>query len=175
MFDSRELQRWGVPESRLPPGSVVSYRGPSLWREYRATIGSAAAILALQALLIIGLLFERRARQRAEIESRRNLALAADVSRRATMSALTSSIAHELAHNPSAGSCTTPRPFRRWSGPIGRRRTRFGEVLTDIQTDGMRAKQIIERQRTMLRSHELQRKPIDLHAVVRESLAARCP
>ena len=26
IFDWRELQRWGIPESRLPPGSVVRYR-----------------------------------------------------------------------------------------------------------------------------------------------------
>ena len=25
-FDWRELERWGIPESRLPPGSVVHYR-----------------------------------------------------------------------------------------------------------------------------------------------------
>ena len=88
IFDWRELQRWGIPESRLPPDSVVRYRAPSLWREYRVAILSAAGALAIQALLIVGLLFERRARQRAEIDSRRNLALAADASRRETMSAL---------------------------------------------------------------------------------------
>ena len=32
IFDWRELQRWGIPESRLPPGSVVRYRSPSLWQ-----------------------------------------------------------------------------------------------------------------------------------------------
>ena len=32
IFDWRELQRWGIPESRLPPDSVVRYRGPSLWQ-----------------------------------------------------------------------------------------------------------------------------------------------
>ena len=57
---------------------------------------SAVGVLAIQSLLIAGLMYERRARRRAEIESRRNLALAADASRRLTMSALTSSIAHEL-------------------------------------------------------------------------------
>ena len=31
-FDWRELQRWGIPESRLPAGSVVRYRAPSLWQ-----------------------------------------------------------------------------------------------------------------------------------------------
>ena len=54
---------------------------------------SAVGALAVQSLLIVGLLYQRRARQRAEIDSRRNLALAADASRRETMSALTSSIA----------------------------------------------------------------------------------
>ena len=45
------------------------------------------------------------------------------------------------------------------------------EILTDIRTQSVQAAQIIERHRAMLRSHQLQRKPIDLHAVVHESLA----
>ena len=85
IFDWRELQRWGIPESRLPSDSVVLYRHPSVWREYPRTILSVAGALAIQALLIIGLLFERRARQRAEIDSRRNLALAADSEERMSL------------------------------------------------------------------------------------------
>jgi C4-dicarboxylate-specific signal transduction histidine kinase len=46
-----------------------------------------------------------------------------------------------------------------------------GEILSDIQAEGVLAEQIIERHRAMLRSHKLQKKPIDLHAVVKESLA----
>ena len=110
VFDWRELQRWDIPESRLPPGSVVRYRTPSLWQAHRGTVLSAVGVLAVQSLLIVGLLYQRRARRRAEIESRRNLALAADASRRQTMSALTGSIAHELVqplssviHNAQAG------------------------------------------------------------------------
>ena len=45
IFDWRELQRWGVPESRLPPGSVVRYRSPNLWSEYRGTVLIAAGVL----------------------------------------------------------------------------------------------------------------------------------
>ena len=71
----------------------MRYRAPSLWSAYRGTVLSAVGVLAVQSLLIVGLLYQRRARQRAEIDSRRNLALAADASRRETMSALTSSIA----------------------------------------------------------------------------------
>ena len=46
-----------------------------------------------------------------------------------------------------------------------------GEILADIQAEAVLATQIIDRHRTMLRSHQLQKKPIDLHAVIDESLA----
>ncbi len=112
IFDWRELQRWSIPESRLPPDSVVLYRDPGLWAEYKATVLSAAGVLVVQSLLIAGLLYQRRARHRAEVESRTNLALAADANRRAMMSALTSSIAHELGQ-PLSAMVTTPGRFRR--------------------------------------------------------------
>jgi signal transduction histidine kinase len=31
VFDWKALQRWHIPESRLPPGSLVVFREPSLW------------------------------------------------------------------------------------------------------------------------------------------------
>ena len=169
-FDWRELQRWGIPESRLPPGSIVRYRAPSLWSAYRSTVISAIGVLAIQSLLIIGLLYQRRARRRAEIESRNNLALAADASRRLTMSALTSTIAHELGqplssmiHNAQAGRMmlTADR-----STPDA-----MGEILSDIEIEGVQATQIIDRHRTMLRGHQWDATPIDLHAVIDDSLA----
>jgi C4-dicarboxylate-specific signal transduction histidine kinase len=45
------------------------------------------------------------------------------------------------------------------------------EILFDIESQGVQAAQIIDRHRTMLRSHQLDKKPIDLHAVIHESLA----
>jgi signal transduction histidine kinase len=170
IFDWRELQRWGIPESRLPSGSVVRYRNPSVWREYRGTILSAAGALVIQALLIIGLLFERRARQRAEIDSRRNLALAADVSRRETMSALTHSIAHELGQ-PVTSMMHNAQALQMMITAERATPDTIGEILSDIQAEGVLATQIIERHRAMLRSHQLQKKPIDIHAVIKESLA----
>ena len=50
-------------------------------------------------------------------------------------------------------------------------RDTMGEILSDIQAEGDRATQIIDRHRKMLRSRELRKKPVDLHAVVDESLA----
>ena len=130
----------------------------------------AMAALAIQALLIVGLLYQRRARRAAELDSRRSLALAADANRRQTMSALTSSIAHELGqplssmiHNAQAGrmmitaSRATPEMV--------------GEILADIESEGLQATQLIDRHRSMLRNRQLDKKPIDLHAVIAECLA----
>lgn len=170
MFDWRELDRWSISESRLPPGSIVRYRSPNLWSAYRGTVLAALGALAVQSLLIVGLLYQRRARQRAEMESRKNLALAADASRRQTMSALTSSIAHELGqplssmiHNAQAGGMMI----------TANRATpdTLAEILSDIESEGIQATQIIDRHRAMLRSHQLDKKLIDLHAVIHESLA----
>jgi C4-dicarboxylate-specific signal transduction histidine kinase len=47
----------------------------------------------------------------------------------------------------------------------------IGEILSDIETEGVQATQIIDRHRSMLRGHQLDTKPIDLHAVIDESLA----
>ena len=33
-LDWRELQRWKISESKLPPGSVVRFRSPSMWEQY---------------------------------------------------------------------------------------------------------------------------------------------
>ena len=84
VYDWRELDKWGIVESRLPSGSVVRFRGATLWREYRTTVLGAIGALLVQSLLIGALLYQRRARQRAEIDSRRNLALAV-ANRRQTM------------------------------------------------------------------------------------------
>jgi len=170
LFDWRELERWGIPESRLPAGSVVRYRAPSLWQEYRGTVLSAVGVLALQSLLIIGLLYQRRARQRAEMESRRNLALAADASRRQTMSALTGSIAHELGQ-PLVSMMYNAQALQTMVSGNRATADTIGEILSDIQSQGLRATQIIDRHRTMLRSHQLEKKPTDLHGVINESLA----
>jgi PAS domain S-box-containing protein len=64
--DWRQLQRWSIPESALPPGSIVFYRQPTLWDRYRVLIILVAALVAIQALLIIGLLWQRARKRKAE-------------------------------------------------------------------------------------------------------------
>src|SRR4029077_5852881 len=118
-------------------------------------------VLALQSLLIAGLLYQRRARQRAESDSRRNLALAADASRRETMSALTSSIGHELGQ-PLGSIMYNAQALQMMVSANRASSDTVGEIVSDIQAQGVRATQIIERHRSMLKSRQLDKKPIDL-------------
>lgn len=65
-FDSRQLRRWKIPESSLPAGSVVLFRQPSIWETYRWYIIGGALLCLLQAVLILGLLWQRSTRRHAE-------------------------------------------------------------------------------------------------------------
>jgi signal transduction histidine kinase len=65
-FDWRQLQRWRVGASQLPPGSVVRFREPTLWQRYRWYILGALGIMAAQAATIMGLVLHRARRRAAE-------------------------------------------------------------------------------------------------------------
>ena len=66
MFDWRQLQRWKIPESALPPDSVVLNRKPSPWESYKDYILVGILLFMAQLLLIIGLLWQRAKKRRAQ-------------------------------------------------------------------------------------------------------------
>jgi signal transduction histidine kinase len=70
-FDWREMQRWGISESRLPPGSEIHFRSPTAWQQYRWQILTTAAVVLFQAAMIMGLLYEHRRRRHSEIAAHR--------------------------------------------------------------------------------------------------------
>lgn len=72
VYDWRELHRWGISEARLPPGSAVLYREPSIWREYRWALLGVAATLVAQTLLIAYVLMQGRRRRAAELSLRQS-------------------------------------------------------------------------------------------------------
>jgi signal transduction histidine kinase len=65
MFDWRQLQRWGIPESRVPNGSIIQFKELTFWQQYKWRIVGVVVLLALQTLVITLLLLERKRRQRA--------------------------------------------------------------------------------------------------------------
>jgi signal transduction histidine kinase len=74
VFDGRELQRWGISESLLPPGSVVRFREPGVWDRFKWVIIGGSLVVIAQAFLIGALLINRVKRRRAEQGLRQHLA-----------------------------------------------------------------------------------------------------
>ena len=71
LFDDRELKRWKLDASRLPPGSEVRFRAPTLWEEHRATVIGTVALVLLEAGLIAALAAAVRRRRAAQKQLRR--------------------------------------------------------------------------------------------------------
>jgi signal transduction histidine kinase len=66
LFDGRQLARWDLDERRLPAGSQIVFRQPTLWGGYRWHMMGAVVLLGAQAALIVTLLVQRRRRREAQ-------------------------------------------------------------------------------------------------------------
>ena len=68
MFDWRALERWGIKEGNLPPGSIVLNRQPTFWQAYKRIIIFGVLLILAQSLIIFALLWQRAKRMRTESE-----------------------------------------------------------------------------------------------------------
>jgi signal transduction histidine kinase len=66
MVNWRQLRRWGIREDRLPPGTIVRDKEPSIWDLYKWHIIGVVSLCIIEAVLIAGLLIHRAQRRRAE-------------------------------------------------------------------------------------------------------------
>ena len=96
VFDWRQVKRWGLDETRLPAASMVLFRQPTFWEQYRWYAIGALGLIGLQAGLIGGLLVQGTQRRRANAELQHKRDELAHATRAATMGELAASLAHEL-------------------------------------------------------------------------------
>lgn len=68
MFDWRQLKRWGIRESHLPPGSVLKYKKASIWDAYWKEISLGLGVIVVESFLVTGLIIQLRRRKRIERE-----------------------------------------------------------------------------------------------------------
>ena len=168
-YDWRQLQRWHISESLLPPGSEVLFRETTVWQRYSWQIAFIAAIILIQAGLISILLHEHRRRQFAEVQSRQRMAELARVNRFSTAGELTASIAHEI--NQPLGSIlinaeTAQAILKSPSPDIAE----LNEIVGDIVQEDRRASEVIRRMRSFLKKAPFEPKNIDLNDVAREAI-----
>jgi PAS domain S-box-containing protein len=70
-FDWSALRRWDLDKRPLPPGSIVSFRTPTFWEQYKWYVLGIISALLIESGLIARLYFTQIQRRRAEAESRR--------------------------------------------------------------------------------------------------------
>ena len=168
-YDWREMQRWGISESNLPPGSEVLFREPSIWERYSWQLSLIACVILIQGGLIGGLLHERRRRRLAEVESRQRLTELAHLNRYSAVGELTTSIAHEI-NQPLGSILTNAETAELMLKGASPNLEEVGEILADIRRDDQRASEVIRRLRSVLKKTPFEMKHIDLNETVRQAI-----
>jgi signal transduction histidine kinase len=169
-YDWRELRRWGISETMLPPGSILHFREVSVWVQYRWQLITTVGVVLFQAGLIVLLLFERYRRHRAELELRGRLLEVIHLNRTAAAGALSVSFAHEL--NQPLGailSNTEAAEELLLDNPLDV--SQLKEILADIRRDDQRAGDIINHLRGLLKKkQDAELDEIDLNETIRDAI-----
>ena len=166
-YDWRQMQRWGISESDLPPGSSIYFKPRTAWETYRWQIVTICAAIALQGGLIMLLLFERRRRHLAEMDSRQRVVELAHVNRFSTAGELSASIAHEI-NQPLGAILTNTETARLMLQSPSPDLGEMKEILADIWRDNRRASEVVRRLRSFVSKAPFQRQEFDLNDLVVE-------
>ena len=170
IFDWRQLRRWNISESRLPAGSIIRFREPGMWEQYRWQIVLVATVISLQTALIIGLLYEHRRRRTAEALARSSMAELAHVNRLVTAGELSASIAHEVSQ-PLAGIVAHADAGLHWLAGAAPDLDEARATFRKIVRAGHHAAEVIRHMRSFFAKTAPEKALLDVNDLVREVLA----
>jgi signal transduction histidine kinase len=168
-FDWRQLQRWGIAESRLPPHSEIFFRTPPVWHAYRWQMALICAVIIVQTALISRLLYEQRRRRYAEVQSRQRMSELARINRFSTAGELTATIAHEI-NQPLGSIHANAETLELMLNSPTWDLNEIKEIVSDIRRDDARASEVIHRLRSLLKKAPFESKDADLNEIVRETI-----
>src|SRR3954468_5555021 len=169
-YDWRELQRWGISESSLPPSSQIYFREPGLWEQYRLPILSIFAALLVQSGMIAWLVYEHRRRTRAEMLARASMLDLTYRNRLASAGELSASISHE-GNQPLTGMVLKASAALRWIKAEKPDMKKIEGILSDIVSAGQRAGDIVVGIRAMFKKDANAKVSINLNNLINTVLA----
>jgi signal transduction histidine kinase len=147
----------------------VRFVATPVWQTYAWPIAAALTVLAVQSVMIVALIRQRRGRRLAEAESRTRLSEMAHMNRRVAMGELTASIAHEL-NQPLAAIYSNAEAAHIMLADAAPNRDEIAEILVDIKQDDKRASEVVSRLRAMLRKTEIAAAEVDLNETIAETI-----
>ncbi len=168
-YDSRELQRWGISEARLPHGSVLHFRQPSIWEHYRWPIMAVAAVIPLQSILISYVLFQGRRRREAEAEAALQRQEVAHLMRVSLLGELSGSIAHEI-NQPLTAILSNAQAALYLLAQKSPDLAEIHDALQEIVHEDDRAGEVIHRLRSLLKKGERKAEYVNINDLVRSTI-----
>lgn len=169
MFDWRELKRWGIDESALPPESIVRFKETSLWDAYRWWVIGAFAFICLQTVLISMLVNNLIRRKRAEEQTSRFRTQLARMSRVTTVGQLGQSLAHEI-NQPLAAIRVNAEAAQKLLEEERPDLTEVHAALGDIVADNQRAQEVIVSIRNLVKNKLPEPTRLDLNRVATDAV-----
>jgi signal transduction histidine kinase len=147
----------------------VRFVATPVWQTYAWPIAAALTVLAVQSVMIVALIRQRRGRRVAEAASRSRLSEMAHMNRRVAMGELTASIAHEV-NQPLAAIYSNAETAHIMLADAAPKLDQIAEILVDIKQDDKRASEVVSRIRAMLRKTEVVAAKVDLNETIAETI-----
>jgi signal transduction histidine kinase len=170
IFDWRQMQRWGISEKNLPPGSKILFRVPAAWEQYRWQILTACTVFLIQIALIGWLIYEHRRRHLAEVQARNSMAELTQLNRLSTAGELSAAIAHEV-RQPITAMVAMANAAARWlsreSPDIGRAQ----DAVNKVVAAGHRASDVITNVRGLFGKDTQEKTSTDVNKLIKAVLA----
>ena len=170
VMDWRQLKRWGISETELPPDSEIRFRESTAWEQYRTQIIVVLLTVLFQSALIAGLLYEDRRRRKAEARSLTLSTELAHVNRVATAGELAASIAHEI-RQPLAAIVARGGAGLNWLKRATPDLDKVRNALENIVENGHRADEVLRNTRAMFQNEETPQVRINIDALIGDVLA----
>jgi len=169
VFDDRELKRWRIADTLLPPASDIRFRARGVWICTGRRSSRSPPSSCCKARFSPGCSSSGTGRHSAEAEARRRLAEMAQMDRALTAGTMSASLAHEL-YQPLSAILSNAEAAEILLARSSPDLIQVKEILADIRRDDQRAADIIGQLRGLLKKSELAVEDVDVNALIRETV-----
>lgn len=166
IFDWRQLQRWDILKSKIPPESTILFREPTDWEKYKYKVIAVLTFLVAETALVFLLIWLIKRRTRAQQLLERQIAIKeiSHLNRVASMGHMAASLAHELAQ-PLTAILGNAQAAERLASRPSPDMEEIRAALIDIREDDKRARAVLENMRAMFKKETIARHEVDLNEI----------
>jgi len=172
--DRHKIDQLGIRPELIPSGCEQINVPPSLWNQYQGTVLVALTLVALQGVTIAGLLWQRRKRRVAEEAATLRATELARAARISSAGELSASIAHEVGQPLGAilSNADAAEFILEHQKPEV---SELQQILADVRRDAVRANQVVQRLRALLKKQPVEFVEFELRSTVEEALPLVAP